>query len=116
MIASRERESGTPCRPARNRRVLGPGWLAPALCLLALAVMPDAALACGVCYGEPDAPLTDGMNKGILVLLGFVGVVQAGFVALFWNFRKRARDSQVRRESFELIRGGKTMTGAEVRR
>lgn len=92
----------------RSPRGGGPqsGLLAAAGLLLLLAI-PDAALACGVCYGDPDAPMTDGLNKGILVLLGFVGVVQAGFVALFWNFRKRAKDAQARRDGFELIRGGK---------
>ena len=81
--------------------------IVPALCFTIVIALPDAALACGVCFGDPDAPMTNGLNKGILVLLGFVGVVQAGFVALFWNFRKRAKDAQVRRDSFELIRGGR---------
>ncbi len=74
--------------------------------ILASSLVPDFALACGVCYGDPDSPMTKGMNKGILVLLGFVGIVQVGFVALFWNFRKRAKE-HTRKDDFRLIAGGK---------
>ena len=74
--------------------------------MLSASLVPDLALACGVCYGDPDSPMTEGMNNGILVLLGFVGIVQVGFVALFWNFRKRAKE-HTRKDDFRLIAGGK---------
>ncbi|HVR43539.1 MAG TPA: hypothetical protein VMS56_08845 [Thermoanaerobaculia bacterium] len=77
--------------------------------VLAIGVLAPAgsAMACGVCYGDADSPMTEGMNNGILFLLGIIGVVQVGFVALFWNFRKRARQIQARKESFRLIEGGR---------
>ena len=27
---------------------------------------------CAVCYGNPDAPMSHGMNMGVLTLLGFI--------------------------------------------
>ena len=45
-------------------------------------------------------------NAGILALLGFVALVQVGFVALFLRFRNRAKKLAERRESLHLIRGG----------
>lgn len=41
------------------------------------------ALACATCYGASDSPMAQGMNWGILVLLGFIGSVLAGIVAFF---------------------------------
>ena len=76
-----------------------------AFVLLALA-LPSAGFACSVCYGDSDSTMAQGMNNGILVLLGVVGVVQGGLVALFLSIRRRARRLQEHRESFRLIEGG----------
>ncbi|HYO11959.1 MAG TPA: hypothetical protein VE685_02045 [Thermoanaerobaculia bacterium] len=65
--------------------------------LLAFAVtalwlaLPQAAAACATCYGDPNDAMTKGMNNGILVLLGFVGLVWAGVGRLIWDFRKRSK-------------------------
>ena len=74
------------------------------LALLLIAALP--AMACPVCWGAPDDPMVKGVNKGIYVLLGLVGVVQLGFVALFWSFWKRAREQKRFRESLHVIEGG----------
>lgn len=74
-----------------------------ALWLVILLLLADVASACPVCYGDPNAPIQKGLNFGILVLLGIIGFVQIGFVALFWSFWRRAKR---RREQFRLIEGG----------
>ena len=66
----------------------------------------NAAMACPVCFGNPDSPLTKGANNGILFLLGIVGLVQIGFVALFVSFWRRARAMRKLREQFHVIQGG----------
>ena len=77
------------------------------LAFAAVAVLSlDPASACTVCLGDPESPMTQGVNNGILVLLACVGVVQVGFLALFLNFRHRARRLRERREQFSLIEGG----------
>ncbi len=86
----------------RLRALALPAALAAALALAG----PPAALACATCFGAADSPLTTGMNHGILTLLGVVGFVQAGFIALFWAIWRRSRRHRERRESFELIDGG----------
>lgn len=73
---------------------------------LAIALLaPADLLGCSVCFGNPDSPLSKGVNNGVLLMLGVVGVVQIGFVALFWNFRKRAK--AMRKDTFHVVRGGK---------
>jgi len=71
-----------------------------------LWMMPEPATACAVCFGGADSALTQGMNNGILVLLGVVGVVQVGLVAMFYSFWRRARDLRARRDSFQVLDGG----------
>lgn len=58
--------------------------------LLTLLLMPPRALACATCYGASDSPLAEGMNWGILTLLGFIGSVLAGIVVFFAYIIRRA--------------------------
>ncbi len=76
--------------------------------VIAVAVLGAVApaMACPVCFGESDSPMAQGMNNGIFFLLGVIGAVQIGFVALFVSFRRRGREVQERKEAFEVIRGG----------
>ena len=71
-----------------------------------LILAPTIASACPVCFGDPNAPMQKGANNGVWVLLGVIGFVQIGFVALFWSFWRRAKALQRRRESLRVIEGG----------
>ncbi len=74
---------------------------------LALAILfPTLASACPVCFGDTSSKITTGAQNGILFLLGVIGFVQIGFVALFWSFWKRAKALRLRREQFQVIDGG----------
>lgn len=74
--------------------------------MAAAIVVASPALACPVCFGASDDPMAHGMNNGIFVLLGVIGAVQLGFVALFVTIRRRTRDYQQRKDSFEVLNGG----------
>ena len=82
---------------------LGTQHLAIAALLLLFA---RDVMACAVCYGAPGDPLVKGANNGILFLLGIVGFVQIGFIALFWSFWRRARELKRFRDSLHVIEGG----------
>ncbi len=77
-----------------------------AVALVLVLLIANSAFACPVCWGAPDDPMVKSVNKGIYVLLGIVGFVQIGFVALFWSFWRRAREQQRFRESLHVIEGG----------
>ncbi len=51
---------------------------------------PRTALACAACYGASDAPMAQGMNWGILSLLGIIGTVLAGVAGFFVYLAVRA--------------------------
>jgi hypothetical protein len=88
-----------PPRCARRRDKL----VAPLFALALLLLAPSIASACPVCYGAPGDPMTKGVSNGVWVLLGFVGFVQIGFVAMFWSFWRRARAQRRFRESLRVI-------------
>jgi len=93
-----------------QRRGDGTRELSPVLvAVFAVAVLiiaPGLAEACAVCYGSVDSPLIDGVNNGILVLLGVIAAVQIGFVALFLSIRRRARQVRQQTERFQVNQGG----------
>lgn len=83
------------------------------LALVAMAAwlaLPQAASACATCYGDPNDAMTKGMNNGILVLLGFVGLMWVGVGRLIWDFRKRSKklaEKSPVRPRLRLIHGEK---------
>jgi hypothetical protein len=58
--------------------------------------MPADLLACAVCLGNTTSTLRDGMNAGILALLGFALFMIASFAAFFvylWRKSKSTAES-----------------------
>ena len=81
----------------------------PVILLLVLAIgvlTAEPASACATCFGAEDSSLTKGMNGAIVTLLGIIGAVQVGFVAMFAGFIVRSRRLRDRQDRFRLIRGG----------
>ncbi len=62
----------------------------PILIGLASLLIAQPALACSVCFGDPNSPMTHGVQAGMLVLLGVVGVVLTGLASLFLFWMRRA--------------------------
>ncbi len=61
------------------------------LCSLLIFSMSDTALACSVCFGDPDSPMAKGAVAGVYVMVGFIGFVLLGIAgtACFWMVRGR---------------------------
>ncbi len=89
-------------RPTTDNRQHG----VVAALVVGLLMLAPAASACPVCFGAPGDPLVKGATNGVWVLLGFVGFVQLGFIALFWSFWRRAKALRKLREQFRVIDGG----------
>jgi len=60
-----------------------------ALLCLALALLPEHASACSVCFGEPGSPAARGLAMGVVALLGIVFVVLGGIAAFFIYLARR---------------------------
>ncbi|MEK6675264.1 MAG: hypothetical protein AABZ47_06365 [Planctomycetota bacterium] len=65
--------------------------------LAGLFLSPSSILACAVCFGDPDSPMTKGAAAGILVLGGFISSVLLGIVSViaFWFYRSRVVSRQL---------------------
>ncbi len=57
------------------------------------------ALACSACYGKSDSALAQGMNNGIFVLLGFIGLILLGVSAFFVFILRRAARVQAQSQT-----------------
>ena len=77
-----------------------------AMIVVLMVVTAIPAEACAVCFGDPDSAMTQGMNKGIVVLLGVVAAVQIFFVAVFMSIRQRSREIEKRKSRFQILKGG----------
>lgn len=53
------------------------------LLLTLLALRPEAAHACAVCFGKSDSRMAQGMNMGIFTLLFFIGGTLATLAGFF---------------------------------
>ncbi len=65
------------------------------------------ALACPVCFGDPNAQMTKGTESGVWFLLAILVGVQVGFGIFFLYLRRRARDFRdpMPRPVFRLVKG-----------
>ena len=43
--------------------------------ILTLILFSSILFPCAVCYGNPESPMSHGMNMGVLTLMGFIGFV-----------------------------------------
>ena len=69
--------------------------------------MNTFVVACAMCFAAEETSMIDGTKLGILVMLGILLAVQAGFVAFFLYLRKRAKqiaDIDLENEWSELQR------------
>ena len=45
------------------------------LTIILINIVPGLLFPCAVCYGNPDSPLSHGMNMGVLTLMSVIGFV-----------------------------------------
>ena len=43
--------------------------------IVLLSFVPGILFPCAVCYGNPESPMSHGMNMGVLTLMGFIGFI-----------------------------------------
>lgn len=68
--------------------------LLPKFVVFMVFVFPAIGFCCEACRGNPNSPLTAGMDMAILTLLGIIGFVLSGFISFFLYLRKKALSLQ----------------------
>ena len=51
--------------------------------------------ACAVCYGAPDHPVTQGLNKAILFLMGTITFILSCVIYGIFSLIKRSKNIQI---------------------
>ena len=66
-----------------------------------IILFSDFLFPCAVCYGNPDSPMSHGMNMGVLTLLGFIGFIL--FVVLFsiFSISNRTKNLLTHKDKYE---------------
>jgi hypothetical protein len=62
-----------------------------AMLTVAAVAAPRAALACPVCFGDANSPLTIATNMGIIAMLVVVAGMIGAFATFFIYLNRRAR-------------------------
>ncbi len=62
-----------------------------ALATLGVLAVPNALLACPVCFGQNDSPLASAMQMGIFAMLMITVGVLVAFASFFIQLMRRAR-------------------------
>ena len=60
---------------------------------------PQISHACAVCYGDPQDPMTAGLNQAIFFLLGVVGFILSIILTAGIYFCKRSKSLNKAREN-----------------
>jgi hypothetical protein len=58
---------------------------------IAAILTPGVALACPVCFGDANAPMTIAANNGIWFMLAIVAVMLTAFASFFIHLIRRGR-------------------------
>ena len=66
-----------------------------------IIILSDVLLPCAVCYGNPESPMSHGMNMGVLTLLGFIGFIL--FMVLFsiLSISIRTKNMLINKEKYD---------------
>ena len=58
-----------------------------------IILLSSVLFPCAVCYGNPDSPMSHGMNMGVLTLLGFIGFVLFMILFSIFSISNRAKNT-----------------------
>ena len=58
-----------------------------------LSLIPGVLFPCAVCYGNPEAPMSHGMNMGVLTLLGFIGFILCTILFSIFSISNRTKNT-----------------------
>ena len=61
---------------------------------------PGILFPCAVCYGNPESPMSHGMNMGVLTLMGFIGFILSIIAYTIITISIRTKKSILNKEKY----------------
>ena len=77
-------------KQSKNPQIATAGCAGLAMTML-LTACSKSAFACAVCFGDPNSQMSKGVIAGIFVLVGVVGSVLGGIIAIGISWIAKAR-------------------------
>ena len=62
------------------------------LIIYILILFSSNLFACAVCFGAPESKMVQGMNAGIMVLLGFILFVLTCIASMIYHFWRKNKE------------------------
>ena len=56
---------------------------------------------CAVCYGNPDSPMSHGMNMGVLTLMGFIGFILCMVLFSIFSISNRTKTILIQKDKYD---------------
>jgi hypothetical protein len=84
--------------------------------LLGVLLGSGPAMACSVCFGDPNSSLTQGAKAGILLLMGVIATVLLGIVAVTLYWIRRARMLEAAQAGIESAVGAQGIAAPRLHR
>ena len=66
-----------------------------------LSLIPGVLFPCAVCYGNPEAPMSHGMNMGVLTLLGFIGFILCTVLFSIFSISIRTKKILIQKDKYD---------------
>ena len=67
------------------------GFKRVSLAALVTAGVPQALLACSVCFGDPDSQTAKGIEAAVLLMVGVTGTMLGSIAAFFIRLGRRSK-------------------------
>ena len=66
-----------------------------------IIILSDVLLPCAVCYGNPESPMSHGMNMGVLTLLGFIGFILCMVLFSIFSISIRTKKILIQKDKYD---------------
>ena len=66
-----------------------------------IIILSDVLFPCAVCYGNPNSPMSHGMNMGVLTLMGFIGFILCVVLFSIFSISNRTKKLLTHKEKYD---------------
>ena len=66
-----------------------------------IILFSNVLFPCAVCYGNPDSPMSHGMNMGVLTLMCFIGFILCVIVYSIISISIRTKNTLLHKDKYD---------------
>ena len=66
-----------------------------------IILFSNVLFPCAVCYGNPESPMSHGMNMGVLTLLGFISFILCMVLFSIFSISIRTKKILIQKDKYD---------------